>query len=251
MTTPRLLLLAHGSRDPRHAATMDALVAQARALRPGLDARVGYLDHCAPRIPRALERLAEEGDGPVVAVPMLLARAYHAKTDIPGVLREAAARLPRLSVHLADVLGPSPLLWRALERRLAEVGVRPSPDTGVILASAGSSDPAANAATLATAAAWQRAARWGGVAVAHASAAPPSVAEAAASLRGQGLRRLAVAPYLLAPGLLPDRIAAQAAGGGRPAAASPIGASPDLAELLLQRYAEALTIRPVELAASA
>jgi sirohydrochlorin ferrochelatase len=251
MTTPRLLLLAHGSRDPRHAATMDALVAQARALRPGLDARVGYLDHGAPRIPRALERLAEEGDGPVVAVPMLLARAYHAKTDIPGVLREAAARLPRLSVHLADVLGPSPLLWRALERRLAEVGVRPSPDTGVILASAGSSDPAANAATLATAAAWQRAARWGGVAVAHASAAPPSVAEAAASLRGQGLRRLAVAPYLLAPGLLPDRIAAQAAAAGIPAAASPIGASPDLAELLLQRYAEALTIRPVELAASA
>jgi sirohydrochlorin ferrochelatase len=247
----RLLLLAHGSRDPRHAATMDALVLQARALRPGLDVRVGYLDHCAPRIPRTLEQLAEEGDGPVVAVPMLLARAYHAKTDIPGVLRETAARLPRLTVHLADVLGPSPLLWRALERRLAEAGVRPSADTGVILASAGSSDPAANAATRATAAAWQRAAGWGGVAVAHASAAPPSVAEAAEQLRAQGLRRLAVAPYLLAPGLLPDRIAAQAGTAGVTAVASPIGASPDLAELLLRRYAEALTIRPTELAVSA
>jgi sirohydrochlorin ferrochelatase len=247
----RLLLLAHGSRDARHAATMDALVLQARALRPGLDVRVGYLDHCAPRIPRTLEQLAEERDGPVVAVPMLLARAYHAKTDIPGVLRETAARLPRLTVRPADVLGPSPLLWRALEGRLAEVGVRPSADTGVILASAGSSDPTANAATRATAAAWQRAAGWGGVAVGHASAAPPSVAEAAERLRAQGLRRLAVAPYLLAPGLLPDRIAAQAATAGVAAVASPIGASPDLAELLLQRYAEALTTWPSELAVSA
>ncbi|SEL71769.1 sirohydrochlorin chelatase [Streptacidiphilus jiangxiensis] len=251
MTTPRLLLLGHGSRDPRHAATMDALVARLRAQHPGLDARVGYLDHCAPRIPRALEQLAEEEDGPVVAVPMLLARAYHAKTDIPGVLREAAARLPRLTVHQADVLGPSPLLWRALERRLAEVGVQPSADTGIILASAGSSDPAANAATRATAAAWQRAAGWGGVAVAHASAAPPSVADAAAALRARGLRRLAVAPYLLAPGLLPDRIADQAATAGIPAVAAPIGASPDLAELLMQRYAEALTIRPEQLAVGA
>ncbi|MEZ0067669.1 sirohydrochlorin ferrochelatase [Streptacidiphilus sp. MAP12-20] len=247
----RLLLLAHGSRDPRHAATMTELTALTRAQRPGLDVRVGYLDHCAPRIPRALEQLAEEGEGPVVAVPMLLARAYHAKTDIPGVLREAAARLPRLTVHQAEVLGPSPLLLRALERRLAEVGVRPSPDTGVVLASAGSSDPVANAAVRATAAAWQRAAGWGGVAVAHASAAPPTLADAAATLRAQGLRRLAVAPYLLAPGLLPDRIAAQAATAGISTVAAPLGASPDLAELLLQRYDEALTIERAPLAVGA
>ncbi|MEY9843390.1 sirohydrochlorin chelatase [Streptacidiphilus sp. MAP5-3] len=237
----RLLLLAHGSRDPRHAATMAALADRARALRPDVTVRVGYLDHCAPRIPRALEQLAQEGEAPVVAVPLLLARAYHAKTDIPGVLREAASRLPRLTVHQADVLGPSPLLLRALERRLAEAGVRPAADTGVILAAAGSSDPVANAATRALAAAWQRTAGWGGVAVAHASAAPPHLTDAAEALRAQGLRHLAVAPYLLAPGLLPDRITAQAATAGITAVAAPLGASPDLAELVVQRYDEALT----------
>ncbi|WP_344335542.1 CbiX/SirB N-terminal domain-containing protein, partial [Kitasatospora putterlickiae] len=83
--SPALLLIAHGSRDPRHAAAVAALVSQVRALRPGLDVATAYLDHCAPRIPQVLGRL-----GPAaVAVPLLLNRAFHAKHDIPAALRAA------------------------------------------------------------------------------------------------------------------------------------------------------------------
>src|SRR5690242_17680601 len=99
---PVLLLIAHGSRDPRHAATVEALVGRIRRLRPGTTVATAYLDHCAPRIPQVLARLAAES-APAVAVPLLLGRAYHARTDIPGALRGSG--LP-----VADVLGPSPLL---------------------------------------------------------------------------------------------------------------------------------------------
>lgn len=47
-TRPTLLVIAHGSRDPRHAATVSALCARVRALRPGLRVEVGYLDFNAP-----------------------------------------------------------------------------------------------------------------------------------------------------------------------------------------------------------
>jgi sirohydrochlorin ferrochelatase len=233
-----LLLLAHGSRDPRHAATVTDLAAQARALRPGLPVEVGYLDHCAPRIGQVLGRLS----GTVVALPLLLNRAFHARSDIPAVLAEAARAHPGLTVRQGPVLGPSALLLDALDRRLAEVDVRPSPRTGVVLAAAGSSDPEANAVTRQVAADWQRLRGWGGVEVAHASAAPPRVTDAVAALRARGIRRIAVAPYLLAPGLLPDRIAAEARAAGVDTVAAPLGAAPELARLLLHRHDQALRL---------
>ncbi|MFG2821444.1 sirohydrochlorin chelatase [Kitasatospora sp. NPDC048365] len=226
---PTLLLIAHGSRDPRHAATVDRLVHAVRALRPGLDVATAYLDHCAPRIPQVLGRLDS-----AVAVPLLLSRAYHAKHDIPAALRAAGATLP-----VADVLGPSPLLLDALDRRLAEAGldVR-SPAvrarTGVVLASAGSSDPAANAATRAVAARWQATRGWAAIELAHASTGGPTVQEAIAALRARGATRTAVAPYMLAPGLLPDRITAAATDADL--VADVLGAAPELAHLLLARY---------------
>ena len=232
-----LLLVAHGSRDPRHAETVTAVAERVRSLRPGLHVAMGFLDHCAPRVEQLLERL----EGQVTALPLLLNRAFHAKSDIPGVLAAAAARNPRIDVRQGDVLGPSPLLLDALVRRLAEAGVRPAPDTGVVLAAAGSSDPAANAVTLQVAAELERVHGWAAVEVAHASAAPPRVADAVAALRARGARRIAVAPYLLAPGLLPDRIASEAATVKVDALAEPLGDAPELARLLLHRYDQART----------
>ena len=238
-----LLLVAHGSRDPRHAATVTDLAARVRALRPGLSVEVGYLDHCAPRIGQVLSRLDGAGAGAVVALPLLLNRAFHARSDIPAVLAEAGTAHPGLTVRQGPVLGPSPLLLDALDRRLGEIGVHPSPRTGVVLAAAGSSDPAANAVTRQVAAAWQHSRGWGAVEVAHASAAPPRVADAVTALRRRGLTAAAVAPYLLAPGLLPDRIAAEAHAAGVTAVSAPLGASPELARLLLHRHDQALRSR--------
>ncbi|MFE7532292.1 sirohydrochlorin chelatase, partial [Kitasatospora sp. NPDC057542] len=84
---------------------------------------------------------------------------------------------------------------------------------------------------------WRRTRGWAAVAVAYASAAGPRVPDALAALRAAGAGRTAVAPYLLAPGLLPDRIAAAAAGAD--VLADVLGPAPELAALLLRRHDEA------------
>lgn len=81
---PVLLVVAHGSRDPRHSATVRALTGRVRSLRPGVRVETGFLDFAAPSVPRLLERLASDGVRDVVALPLLLTRAFHAKWDIPG-----------------------------------------------------------------------------------------------------------------------------------------------------------------------
>lgn len=235
--SPALLVIAHGSRDPRHAATVHALTGRVRALRPGLRVETAFLDFNAPRVDQVLSSLYLSGVRDVVALPLLLTRAFHAKADIPAVLSEATTRLPGLSVSVADVLGPSPLLVSALERRLTQAGITPADraTTAVVLASAGSSDPEAIAVIAEIAREWRHTG-WCAVRPAFASAALPRTEDAVRALRAEGARRVAVAPYVIAPGRLPDRIAAGAAESGADFVAGVLGAAPELARLLLRRY---------------
>ncbi|MGW5634173.1 sirohydrochlorin chelatase [Streptomyces sp. NPDC003832] len=229
---PVLLVIAHGSRDPRHAATVHALVRRVRSMRPGLRVETGFLDFNLPSVPAVLESLAAEGVRDVVALPLLLTRAFHAKADIPAVLRAAPARL---RIRQAEVLGPSPLLLAALERRLYEAGLTPAdkPSTGVVLASAGSTDPEAGAVIAEIAREWRHTG-WCAVRPAFASASLPRTEDAVRELRALGCARVAVAPYVLAPGFLPDRIARGAAEAD--VLSEVLGPAPEVARLLLERY---------------
>ena len=153
--TPSLVAIAHGSRDPRAGATVAELLALARARASarglaGLEARGAFLGHAPPAPLQVLTALAGAGGGErdVVVLPLLLTAAYHSGTDIPELLAGAAAGLPGLRIRYGEPLGPHAGLVRALERRLAEAGQDPGADparTAVVLASAGSSHPAANA----------------------------------------------------------------------------------------------------------
>jgi sirohydrochlorin ferrochelatase len=232
-----LVAVAHGSRDPRSAARISALVDVIRALRPGLDARVSFLDLSAPRLSDVLAGLR----GPVVVVPLLLGRAYHAKVDVPAIIHESCQRVPRLSVTVADVLGPDPLLESAALRRLTAAGVSfADPSLGVVLAGAGSSDLRANASVAAIARRWSTQSGWAGAVEAFAAAVKPDVPAAIAALRARGASRIAVASWFLAPGLLPDRVYAAARSIDPDVLiAEPLGADPDIAELILHRYDEA------------
>jgi sirohydrochlorin ferrochelatase len=224
---PSLVAVAHGSADPAAAVATRDLLWAVRARRPTLDVREAYLDHSPPLLTEALHALP----GPAVVVPLLLGHAYHSRVDIPAAL--PAALHP---VVQADVLGPDDLVVTALERRLTEVGVAlGDPATAVVLAAAGSSDPAAVADVRAVAARW-RDSGWADVIAAFGSAAEPTIASAVRALRASGVPRVAVSAYLLFPGRFATTIAADAAAEGGDVTAAPLGAAPELVDLVLRRY---------------
>lgn len=258
---PVLVAVAHGSRDPRSARTAAALVDVVRRLRPGLDVRLAFLDLSVPRLADVLagvdtDRSSTAGSGAAafgmrgaaadrslsgaaVVVPLLLGAAHHARVDVPTAVTAALGRAPGLEVHVSRVLGPDPRLAGAALRRLAEAGVAmDDPHLGVVLAAAGSSHAPANEAVAAVAAGWHRQAPWAGVAPAFAATGPgrPSVADAVRNLRAAGARRIAVASWFLAPGLLPDRVTTHAAAAGADLVAAPLGADTDVAQVILDRY---------------
>jgi sirohydrochlorin ferrochelatase len=235
-----LLCVAHGSRDPRHAATVEALVAGVRERRPGLRVETAYLDHCAPSVGQVVSALGAAGERDVVVVPLLLGAAFHSKVDVPGVLREVGSRHPRVALHPATVLGPDRLLVAALNRRLREAGVWPGDAAvGVVLASAGTSDARARARLEELASDW-RAEGWAAVVPAYASACAPTTFDAVQGLHAAGLRQVAVASYFVAPGFLPDRARSGAVRAGAMVVTDVLGAAPELTWLVLHRFDEAV-----------
>jgi sirohydrochlorin ferrochelatase len=226
---PALIAVAHGSRDPDAAEAIEAVLERVRAIRPGLSVRAAYLEIMSPAVTTALT----DEPGPVIALPLLLATGYHAAVDVPAVV--AAAR-PDATV--GRVLGPHPLLAEALHDRLRQAGWRPG--DAVVLAAAGSTDPAAATATEIQARLLAERIR-APVTVGYASAREPSVAEAVATARlaaaagSAGVARVAVASYLLAPGFFQAGLAAT----GANLVTDPLGDHDAVVRLVLLRYDEA------------
>ena len=219
-----LLLVAHGSRDEAAHTCVGEIADAVRAALPDVPVRVGYVDVRAPTVADAVADL----DGAVV-VPAFLAAGYHVRTDLPAQLAECGAA-DRFVVTPA--LGPDPSIVRAAAGRLAEAGWRYG--DAVVLAAAGSSDPAALAEV--RAAGRMLAAQVGRkVRVGFVATAAPRVDALVAELRAAGERRVAVASWLLAPGIFHTRLA----DAGADVVAAPLGAHPDVVAAVVARYTSA------------
>jgi sirohydrochlorin ferrochelatase len=170
--------------------------------------------------------LFAQGVREIVVVPLLLTSAYHAKVDLPGLLARAALDNPGVRLTQAGVLGPHPLLFELLRRRLAEADADPS--ASVVLGAIGTSDASANAELADVAATI-------GASIGFATGSP-DISEVVDGLRARGSRQIAIASYVLAPGTLPDRFATTNAD----IVTRPLGAEPEIVDVVLERYDAAL-----------
>lgn len=231
-----LVLTAHGSRDPRSGANARALADRLTSMRPDIDVRLAFLELNKPNFVDVLAGLPDSRRA--VVSPLLLASAYHARLDIPKQIAKAGAH----GIRQADVLGEDERLVSVLRERLTAVGVSEhDDDLGVIVVAIGSSNTAANVRTAKVASRLVVGTEWAGATTAFATRPEASVARAASHLRGRGARRLVIAPWFLAPGLLTDGVSTYARDNGIPMAA-PLGAHRLVAETVLDRYDEALEV---------
>ena len=226
-----VVLVAHGSRDPRAAESTEALARAVAEAHQEWEVHASYLDHAGTRPLEVLTWLSLSGHPAAVLVPLLLTSAYHGRVDVPAVVEAAREAGLHLDIALADVLGPaSRLLVEGLIRRLPSTEL-----DAVVLAAAGTRDAAARKTVEATAAALG--ARLGlPCTAAYASAASPTAAQAVAAL---DVSRVGVASYFLAPGLLYDNAMESARSAGAVATAPPLGDAPELVELIAGRVAAA------------
>jgi sirohydrochlorin cobaltochelatase len=238
-----LLIAGHGTTDPEGAEDFRRFVAR---IAKTIDAPVagGFIELSPPPLGQAVAELIRGGARRLACVPLILVAAGHAKGDIPASLAVQRQRHPGLAVAYGRPLGPHPGVLALLRERLAAAGARPT--STVLLVGRGSSDPDANAEVAKVARLLAETTPVAGVEYAFISLAPPGVPAGLDRCRALGAAHVVVLPYFLFTGVLPRRTAGQAhqwAGDHRDVAvdaADVIGDCGGLADLVIERYKEAL-----------
>ncbi|WP_198663706.1 sirohydrochlorin chelatase [Jiangella endophytica] len=223
-----LVAVAHGTRAPEGPVVLSSLLERVRALLPGVDVRVAYVDVISPTLSSVLAGVAPGARA--VVVPMFLASGYHVRVDVPSAVASDGGR-----AIVTPALGPDAAVVAAVEARLRSVAPDGVPEA-VVLAAAGSSDESA-LAEVAVAASLLSSALGRPVEPAYVTTASPSVPDAVSSLRAAGHATVGVASYLLAPGLFQQRLATS----GADLVAPPIGPHPLVAALIADRYRVAVS----------
>ncbi len=225
--TATLVCCAHGTRSSAGRQVIAGLVAAVAERLPDVTVREAYVDVHGPAVDDVVAGLPVRPGLAGVVVPLLLATGYHVRVDI------ARAVAARTDVVATQALGPDDRLVDLLLDRLREAGA--ADGSAVVLAPTGSSDEGARADGRETAR--RLALRWSGpVSVGYAAGHDPSVAVAVDRARDAGATRIAVASYLLAPGVFQERLAAA----GADVVTSPLSPDPRLVDIVLDRYRDAL-----------
>jgi sirohydrochlorin cobaltochelatase len=243
---PALLVVGHGSRDPRGARGFHELVALVRAHNPGLKVEGGFIELSRPPISECVARLVEGGVREISAVPLMLLAAGHAKDDIPATLAREKIRHPEVNFHYGRALGIRPELLELMDERISAVlSEDEKKGTAVLLVGRGSSDPDANSDLAKIARLFYEGRPYPLVETAFVSLAPPSVPEALERCERLGARRVVVFSYFLFTGVLEERIKRQSEefAAERPEVearyAGYFGPDARVVDLVLERYREA------------
>ena len=245
---PGVIVIGHGTADATGAEETRRTAALVAALLPGTAVELGFLELVAPSIEDAVAALVRRGCRAVVAAPVLLFRAGHARRDVPEALAAAAAR-HGLAVRQAEPLGCHPAIVALARRRQAEAlagrAAVAAAETRLVVLGRGASDPRAVCQlcrlTLATTAAWPAPPLHLGFAAAARPTLDEALAEAGAAA---GVRRIVVQPHLLFSGHVEGQVDAALARvrARRPdiewLRAARLGADPAVAAALVARLIE-------------
>ncbi|EZP27841.1 sirohydrochlorin chelatase [Microbacterium oleivorans] len=223
--TPVLIACSHGTSSLDGRAAISAVVEKVRHLLPHVAVHEAFVDVQQPEIDDVVRSTSPR---PTVIVPLLLSTGFHTKVDIARAVTDAG---PRATATVA--LGPHPLLADLLAARLHDAGL--APGDAVVLAAAGSSDPAASVDVAGMAGVLQdRIAA--PVSVGFAAGAGVRIGEAVAIARANGARRVVAASYVLAPGFFADVIGRS----GADLVTAPLAPDDAVAAVVVERYLNAV-----------
>ena len=244
---PALLIVGHGSRDPRGAREFHELVALVREKNPALSVEGGFIELSRPPISECVNRLAGGGARNIASVPLMLLAAGHAKDDIPATLIREKMSHPEVGFEYGRALGIRPELLELMDEKIsAAVPEKEKEETAVLVVGRGSSDPDANSDLFKVSRLFYEGRPYPMVETAYISMTPPSVHEGLERLKRLGAKKIAVFSYFLFTGVLEERIRNQSEEftGENPGLAISyagyFGPHEKVVDLVMDRYREAV-----------
>jgi sirohydrochlorin cobaltochelatase len=115
-----LVLLAHGSKDPRWCVPFERIVAAVRGQSEETELRLAYMEFVEP----TLMDVARECVGRQILhmriLPLFLSIGAHLATDVPEQVKRVTDQFPQLEVEVLPPVGQDPRLGRLIQQIVIE-----------------------------------------------------------------------------------------------------------------------------------
>jgi sirohydrochlorin cobaltochelatase len=110
MAPSRLVILAHGSRDPRWRAPFETFVATLAADLGADKIRLAYMEFVTPTLADMAEEAMRDGVQQLKILPLFMAGGAHVDRDIPVQVTAVQGRFPSLDLSVLPPIGEHPRL---------------------------------------------------------------------------------------------------------------------------------------------
>ena len=114
-----LVLLAHGSKDPRWREPFERLYLSLRA-DAGERVRMAYMEFINPTLFEVVEECAAEGFREIRVLPLFMAAGAHLATDVPEQVREIRRKLPNIRFEVLPPIGEDDRLVSLMKQLVRE-----------------------------------------------------------------------------------------------------------------------------------
>ena len=108
MEAPRLVLMAHGSCDPRWCAPFERFVSTLKADLGAHKVRLAYMEFVTPTLVDIAAEAMRDGVQHLQILPMFMAGGAHVDRDIPEQVAAIQARFPALALTVLPPIGEHP-----------------------------------------------------------------------------------------------------------------------------------------------
>ena len=167
---------------------------------------ISFLELSEPTIAGGFERCVQKGATTIMAIPILLLTAAHAKMDIPNELTKLQLRFPDVEVKFGQPIGVNEKMIDLLLERIEDTKSPIKEESMVLLVGRGSSDPDVKRDLTRIGEMLKQRSPVKRVEVCFLTAAKPSFQESLEEAKRSGAKQVFVIPYLFFTGVLMGRI---------------------------------------------
>lgn len=201
-----ILFIAHGSKKTQCNRETENFVSMLKKVVTPKKIELCYLEFAHPSIQEGISNCAKKGSTKIIAMPLLLSDASHAKEDIPNEIDRAKLKYPQIEFYYGKPIGVHRKIYDILLTRLFETKCSIDKKTAVIIVAKGSRVDTANSNLIKISKEFSTYCEAGIVAAAFLNMASPKFEDVIEECIDKGASKFVILPYILFQGLLIKKI---------------------------------------------
>ena len=116
-----LILIAHGSKDPRWCKPFERIVNKLKKELSGNMVQLAYIEFALPPLSKVISNLRRKKVNDIKLLPLFMAVGFHIKRDIKEIISKTKSENPELKIEMLPPVGEHPKMQSLICEIIKEI----------------------------------------------------------------------------------------------------------------------------------